>query len=344
MIKKQLYLIFCLITSFQMAAQQIADLNFAQAIRDHCPTCLDDANKITEDGRKLKNLVIAIHNINDLTGIANFAALTSLNCSHNNLTFLPPLPTGLKTLYISHNRLSDLSNLPQNLTVLYCGSNQLKTLPDLPSGLQILECSYNAILILPKMPSSLKTLFCSHNLLTNLPNLPQNLEGLECSNNRLKNLPALPQTLSLLSCQNNSELSCLPRLPDSLLYLYMSKGISCLPNIVRKAIVEHVEGIVNQPVNLPICTPIQLALCPPILPKPTEPDKKIRIFPNPTEGFLTILHQGIDIQNILVFNYLGQLVKHVKTIEINMEALASGWYLIQVHTNDGVFSEKIMKQ
>lgn len=343
--KKQILFLLSLCATFQIVGQQIADPNFAQAIRGYCPACLDNANRITEEGQKLTGLTVSIQNINDITGIAGFSSLVVFNCGNNNITFLPPLPSRLRVLFVSYNKLTSLDNLPDNLGELYCVENQLKRLPDsLPSALRILNCSYNALSVLPKMPTKLQTLLCSNNLLTKLPVLPQTLEGLVCANNALKSLPNLPKTLSLLSCQNNNDLTCLPRLPDSLAYLYISKGITCLPNIVKKAIVENYEGVVSRSVNLPICTNFQLAFCPPIAPDPTEPDKKIHIYPNPTEGVLKIRHDGLTIDNVLIFNYLGQLVRQSIDSVLDLSLLASGWYFVQVKTKYGTTTEKIVKQ
>ncbi len=340
-----LLLLLNIYTLITISAQKIIDPNFAQAIRYFCPTCLDNTNVITDEGKKLRSLVISIQQINDLTGIEGFSSLANLNCENNNLTFIPPLPQSLQRLLISYNKLEKLTNIPPHLTALYCKGNLLKALPDLPINLEVLDCSSNAIIVLPKLPVTLKTLFCSFNQLTILPDLPKNLEGLECGNNKLKNLPPLlPRTLRILSCQNNTELDCLPRLPDSLLYLYIPKGINCLPNSVTKAAVERVEGIVSQSVKLPICTSIQLAQCPPITLDPIDVGKRIAMFPNPTEGVLNIKQQGYIIDKVLIFNNLGQLVKKVKTVEIDMNHLAVGWYFVQVHTDDGIFTEKIMLQ
>jgi hypothetical protein len=342
--EKRLLILVCFLTTIQSMAQKLIDPNFAQAVRHYCPTCVDNGNRITEDGQKLRSLVVSIQQITDLTGVEGFSSLVSLNCENNNLTFIPRLPQSLQRLLISYNKLGNLTNLPPNLTALFCKGNQLKSLPDLPPTLETLDCSYNTLSILPQLPISLKTLFCSNNILTILPDLPKILEGLECGDNRLKNLPILPKTLNFLSCQNNTDLTCLPRLPDSLLYLYIPKGITCLPNSVKKATIERFEGIVSQRVNLPICTPIQLALCPPISPDVTILGKNLSIFPNPTEGVLHIKQQGYVIDKVLIFNSLGQLVKQIKTGEIDISFLAIGWYFIQVHTDDGIFIEKIMRQ
>jgi hypothetical protein len=342
--KKRLIITLCLCWAMKTMAQSIVDPNFAQAIRDYCPSCLDNVNRITEDGQKLKNLTIAIQNISDITGVIGFSSLTSLNCGNNKITFIPPLPSGLKTLFISYNKLENLNNLPNSLTALYCNGNQLKNLSNLPSELKALNCSYNVLTTLPPLPLQLKTFFCSNNRISALPKLPKTLEALDCANNTLKNLPQLPNVLSFLGCQNNTELSCLPKLPDSLTYLYISKGIVCLPNIIKNVVVESYEGIIAHSVNLPICTNVQLAFCPPELADPIEPDKKISVYPNPTADVITIKHYGTNIIMIEVINYLGQIVKKGNTDEIDLTELETGCYLIRVETNEDTVLTKIVKQ
>ncbi len=344
--KKQLFAFFSFFIIGQSYGQQIKDPNFAKAIRGYCPTCLDLANNVTEDGQKLTGLTISIQHLTDITGISAFSSLVVLNCGTNDLTFLPPLPSRLRVLFVSQNKLTSLGNLPSSLTELYCSDNQLKSLPDLPASLQILNCSYNSIPVLTKMPDKLQTLLCAYNTLTGLPALPKTLEALVCANNAIKYLPELPKGLNILSCQNNPDLTCLPRLPDSLSYLYVSKGIKCLPNKVKKAVVENYEGIVSQPTNLPLCTAFQLAFCPAIAPDSTNLDKKITIFPNPTEGGLTVKHEGSTIHSVWLFNHLGQLIEkfHGNKNTLDLTNLAAGWYFLRVETNLETVSAKIVKQ
>ena len=55
----------------------------------------------------------------DLTGV------THLNCSRNNLTFLPVLPHTLEQLVCSQNKLVSLPKLPNKLLFLICKDNKL---------------------------------------------------------------------------------------------------------------------------------------------------------------------------------------------------------------------------
>ncbi|MBL7814383.1 MAG: T9SS type A sorting domain-containing protein [Saprospiraceae bacterium] len=344
--KKTLFFLSGWLFYHTLMAQPIADPNFAEAIRLFCSTCIDNANQITDDGRKLTSLTIAIRNINDITGITAFSSLTSLNCGNNNLTFIPALPVNLQTLHISNNKLKTLANLPQNLRNLYCKNNQLQTLPsNLPPNLRILDCSDNVLTALPaSLPQKLESLLCSNNLIGTLPPLPQSLGALVCANNKLDSLPTIPPNLSLLSCQNNDALRCLPKLPDSLAYLYISKNITCLPNKVSKASILSFEGIVSQPVSLPICSDLKNPPCPP-LPKDTSVivEHDLKIYPNPTEGYIRIDYQGL-IYKIEVINYLGQTVMYPLANEINISGLASGYYIIKIESDKGTHFEKIIRQ
>jgi hypothetical protein len=75
-------------------------------------------------------LSVYYKNINDLTGIEDFAALTGLNCSNNNLTSLDVTPfTDLTFLACGYNQLSNL-DVSQNtaLTFLECSFNSLSSL------------------------------------------------------------------------------------------------------------------------------------------------------------------------------------------------------------------------
>ena len=56
--------------------------------------------------------------LNDLTGIEYFDNLELLNCSHNALTFIPPLPPSIRLLECNHNQLTSLPPLPEELQLL----------------------------------------------------------------------------------------------------------------------------------------------------------------------------------------------------------------------------------
>jgi N-acetylneuraminic acid mutarotase len=73
-------------------------------------------------------------------------------------------------------------------------------------------------------------------------------------------------------------------------------------------------------------------------------DAKILIFPTYTEGSLTIDAGGRKLDEVNVFNHLGQLMLHGKQPNIDLSALPRGQYLVQVKTGGDMFTEKIFRQ
>ena len=224
-------------------AQTITDNAFAGAIREVCPTCIDDANKLLFPATSLTSLDISNKGISDLTGIGGFTSLKSLNCHSNKLTQLPTLPSTLTTLQCYVNQITSLPTLPAGLTALSCSYNQLPFLPNLPTTLTALACNNNQLTNLPDLPNTLTSLTCSNNQLAALPNaLPAGLKTLFCLSNKLTQLPALPNSLTTLYCQEN-QISCLPALPSSLSVLYLDTDkINCLPTVVSGLKVYNAKG------------------------------------------------------------------------------------------------------
>ncbi len=196
-------------------AQNIPDPNFADAIRDVCPACIDINNNLTPAAQTLKSLDVAEHEISNLTGIEGFVGLEELSCGYNPLTSLPTLPNNLKSLFCYNSQLNSITMLPNGLKLLICEGNQLKSLPDLPNSLGTLWCHNNQLKFLPVLPANLAELNCSGNQLKSLPTLPASLTSLRCYNNQLDSLPALPANLEELWCYQN-KLGYLPALPANL--------------------------------------------------------------------------------------------------------------------------------
>lgn len=349
--KKNFLLLAFFIFYFQGISQHIADLNFVRGIRYQCETCIDSANNLTDDARKLTHLTISILNISDLTGIEGFSSLTSLNCTNNNLTMLPDkLPPKIQSINVNYNKITHLKSLSNTLKQINCSNNELTSLPELPVSLLMLDCSHNKIAVLPPL-NNLTSLFCTNNLLTVLPPLPSGLEGLVCSYNQLKILPPLPKPLIRVSCQYNFDIRCLPLLPENLVYLDISKNIVCLPNVVKNLAVDMYEGITAKAVNLPICNALRPPPCD-TFPQTTPKDStilgdkipEITIFPNPTEGGIEIKCQNCTIKKIAVFNVIGQLLMETQTEMLDLSGLGCGMYILRVETVNGyTFVEKIMK-
>ena len=153
------------------------DPDFQQYVKDNIDTA--DTTSGQKDGRLSKaerdavtTISIDNQNCTDLTGIAYFANLTTLECQHN----------GLKELNLEYNK---------NLTNLNCSYNKLTTLDVSKNAkLSTLECTNNGMeeLNLGDI-TSLRHLFCSENNLTEL-DVSKNryLEQLHCRYNNLRRL------------------------------------------------------------------------------------------------------------------------------------------------------------
>jgi len=86
----------------------------------------------------------------------------------------------------------------------------------------------------------------------------------------------------------------------------------------------------------------------------TELSTKMSVQPNPNNGNFTVLFTASSSSpgDLTVYNSLGEviynksvaLVKGQNNIQINMQNVASGIYLVQLKTNDSVNNQKIVKQ
>ena len=95
---------------------------------------------------ELVELFLAYQNLTHLPDLSPYHSLKILNCFHNQLTCLPPLPDSLISLNCSKNQLKELPVLPCQLERLYCHDNQLTFLPDLPSSLTHIYCVGNPLI------------------------------------------------------------------------------------------------------------------------------------------------------------------------------------------------------
>jgi Leucine-rich repeat (LRR) protein len=202
---------FCLVTAVH--AQNIPDANFAAGIRAACPTCIDASNNLLAPATNITQLIVSGRSITNLSGIEGFTRLRTLDCSSNQLTSLPTLPS--------------------SLTSLSCGLNRLTTLPALPSGLTFLGCFNNQITSFPTLPNTLQNIYAQDNRLTGIPNFPTSLLIANISNNNIFCLPSIPNSVNAIGLDAN-KITCLPNAPRAT--IFNASGISvvlplCAPTI-----------------------------------------------------------------------------------------------------------------
>ena len=100
----------------------------------------------TEELESRTELDVGYKNISDLTGVAYFSNLKRLHCEYNNLTTLPPLPSGLEALYCYNNKLvsiSGISSCASTLKRLECYSNSCLTSVDISNMPALFAISFS---------------------------------------------------------------------------------------------------------------------------------------------------------------------------------------------------------
>ncbi|WP_395045102.1 M1 family aminopeptidase [Flavobacterium sp.] len=76
-----------------------------------------------------------------------------------------------------------------------------------------------------------------------------------------------------------------------------------------------------------------------------ELDKAIALYPNPVLNEIHIqLPSDISINNIIIFNSLGNKVLEKNALDFSLGSLSSGVYFIQIETSEGTFHKKIIKK
>lgn len=155
------------------------------------------------------DIEVVFRNIKSLKGIEHFTALTSLNCSDNQLTELDVSKNiSLTKLYCWSIQLTSLDmSKNTSLTILNCSSNKLTKL-DVSKNTELtsLDCSDNELTKLDVSNNTeLTNLSCNHNRLTALDiSKSTSLTTLNCEHNQLTELDVSENTaLTKLTCYQN---------------------------------------------------------------------------------------------------------------------------------------------
>ena len=77
----------------------------------------------------------------------------------------------------------------------------------------------------------------------------------------------------------------------------------------------------------------------------TEKGTKVHIYPTFTEGVLSIDIGGGVLEDVQIFNAVGQLVVHSAALRLDLSAFPTGTYLVRVTTGGGEQSvQKVIKR
>ncbi len=301
---------FVLLNSFLGQNTSIPDPNFEQALINlGYDLGVPDGTVPTANIDTLSSIYLNQKNINDLTGIEDFVALTVLYCSDNNLTNLNVSQNGaLVQLYCTDNSLENL-DVSQNavLTGLWCGGNQLINL--------IVNTNLNA-------------LFCFGNQLTSL-NLSQNtnLEYFDCDSNQLTclNIKNGNNTnMQSFYATNNPNLTCIEvdnASWSATNWTDIDPSATFSTNCSNPCIVniDHLSSFSN-----------------------------FSIYPNPTNGLINIeFNTNKSYFEIEVFSLLGELIYVNKVnsskLTFNLAQYPKGMYLVKIKQDNRYYHEKISR-
>ncbi len=306
---------------------------FASDINDMYIQIDSNNNNEIEVSEALVVFALSVDNssINDLTGIESFTNLRVLGCSQNNLTELP------------------ISNLSQ-LYNLYCYSNPLSSLTSIENLTSLTRLEFGG----------------SENTFTtvNLQNL-SNLSWLNFSSTLLTSIDLCGTAVTWLWCPGNSNLQFISiknnilspnnrltynsSFPPPLPYLYFEN----LPSLATICYDEGELAAVQQSSYFP-SDPLLITDCNSnctLLNIQNEKENvSITLMPNPVEAIISIATNfTTKIESIAIYNPLGQLVKTLTASElsssssIDVSALNTGTYFIEITSNNGKTTKKFVK-
>ena len=286
--------------------------------------------------------------IGDLTGIEAFTALTTLDCSFNQLASLDfSTNTALNRLYCHYNQLTSLDvsantalthldcdsnqltsldvSADTALTYLYCDKNQLASL-DVSANTALfgLYCDNNQLTSLDfSATTALTELYCDYNQLTSLDvSANTALIGFYCTNNQLTSLNVQNGNnvnFSDFNALNNPNLTCIQ--VDSVAY----------SNANWSAYKDSIASFSTNCGATAVPTIGKLAT--------------VQIIPNPANGFVTI--NGFNnIQKIELINMQGQIIKTISVNDhaslIDVSSIANGIYQLKLSSSNQSQIERLV--
>ncbi len=326
-------LIVIISSNFYAQTTTIPDVNFEQAlIARGYDSGVPDGMVLTVNIDTVTVLSVDFSFINDLTGIEDFTALTSLDCYNNQLTNLNVTQnTALTHLGCYFNQLTSL-DVTQNtlLSSLFCENNQLSNL----------DVTQN---------TALQYFYCENNLLANL-NVTQNsaLIQLQCFNNQMSSLNLTQNALLTdLVCHNNL-LSCLnvKNGNNTILTTFfasLNPSLTCIE-------VDNVIYSTTNWTNIDASASFSTNCSNPCAVGIEEYNfSKVSLHPNPNNGQFTVNVKGFDGEGeIKVLNMMGQQVYHYSGAftqhEIDLTQEKNGLYIVKYSNDKGQFVERIVKQ
>jgi uncharacterized repeat protein (TIGR01451 family) len=149
------FIIFCLqLLPAKAQWVTIPDANFVNYLTQNYPSCMN-GNMMDVNCPQIvyaSTLFVENSNISSLAGLEYFINLTDIDCSHNQLTSLPNLPSTLITLNCSFNQLTILPQVPDLMFGFFINNNNITCLSNLPDdslNTTLFDMSNNPITCVP---------------------------------------------------------------------------------------------------------------------------------------------------------------------------------------------------
>ena len=326
------FTIFFLIIVFNLKINAqttlIPDANFEQALINlGLDTAPINGSVLTANISSVDSLNVGLNNINFMTGIEDFTALTYLNCFDNQIYTLDVTQNlNLKYLICTLNNLSTL-DLTQNLMLidLFCSSNPLNSL-DITQNL------------------SLEKLLCGNTGISSL-NLSQNtsLIHLECYNNQINALDISQNTfLTYFTCSNNLLTTLNVQNGNNTNFsFYASTGNSNLICIQVDNPLWSNSNWTNIDAIASFSTNCSVGI--------TESGNKINatIYPSPTKGYFIVDIVNFNPQNntnILLVDISGKVVLQSHVVKefskIDVSSIPKGFYTLLLRDERYILASK----
>jgi hypothetical protein len=331
--KKTLFFFVILIITITKAQAlsiytNIPDPNFEQVlINKGLDSGVLDGKVLTSSIARITSLSVQNENISDLTGIQDFAALTSLVCYNNSLIAL---------------------DLTKNtaLTYLSCYSNQLTVLDVTQNtALTYLSCYSNKITVLDVIKNTaLQTLLCYSNQLTAL-DVTQNiaLEYLNCHHN----------SLTALDVTKNSALTRFYCFSNKLVNLNIQNGSNIQMHFFNSSDNPNLSCIQADSATPPpgagwtkdATVSYSTTACALSSPAFEKNENSILLSPNPTNNVVNVVvSAGIELKKVEVYTLTGKKIETPTQSQVSLNHLANGEYLFIIETNNGRSTKKVIKK
>jgi len=281
-------------------------------------------------------------------------ALTYLSCGINQLTVLDvSANTALTHLSCFSNQLTSLDvSANTALTGLFCRSNQITNLDvSANSSLTSLGCSDNQLTGLNvSANSALDFLTCYSNLLTSLDVSANTLlESLACDNNQLTSLDvSLNTDLYRLTCYSNLLTSLdLRNGNNNRIVDFVSTNN---PNLKCILVDDKDAAFLSEWDIDPTSNFVETETeCDALYIKNFKKESSNIIYPNPSEGIIYInFQEEISIKRLIISDITGRRMIEKKNVQqndgIDLSDLDTGIYIIDIQTEIGIITSKIIKR